>query len=154
MQCRNEHQSKSKFATKMKSYFVWFTCAMNFVTLFSIILQLIIEHRGMAMEIGKTIKDAPNEIQNLSPTFFESIEETVLGDGDIDFMKGKRYVKRYSDAIALPQREVGVSDRGFLDMTCQLQDGSQWTKCQWKHGFKSLSIQRDSSYNGLVTFLT
>ena len=141
MRCNNEHQSKMAFAIKLKNYFVWFSCAINFVTIFSVILQLTVEHRGMAMEIVRTVQNNPIEIRN---TFnaIESVGEMVLVDEEINSGEIQNLISN-GDSVQMPQRKVGVKDGEYLDLTCQLADGSHWSKCEWKHGLKSLSIVRD-----------
>ena len=152
MQCKKQHQLKSKFAVKMKSYFIWFTCAVNFVTLFSVIAQLTIDHRGMALETEETIKDASNKEDQISIEEFQNhIEESIIVNGEFELNKRKRYVLDIDEVPRqLVQREVGIREGSPLDMTCQLHDGSKWSKCEWKHGFNSLSITRHLYENGCV----
>ena len=147
MRCSVEHQSKSRFAGKMKSYFVLVTCGINIVTVLSVIVQLVIDHRTLALEIDGTIEVKSNEINKLSPKF-GSIQESILFGKKVKFTKN--IIKYVSDSqpLMMPHREVGVEEGGFLDMTCQLRDGSQWSKCNWKHGLKSLSIERNHDRNG------
>jgi len=67
MRCGGEHQFKSTYAVKMKSYFVWYTCAINFVTIFFVTVQLVIDNRSMAMEIDGTINVDTNEMNSFFP---------------------------------------------------------------------------------------
>ena len=136
----------------MKSYFIWFTCAVNFVTIFSVIAQLIIDHRGMAMEIEEITKENSNKESKFS-SMIDHIEETVIVSGEIELNKRKRYVLDIDEVPRkIAQREVGVREGKLLDMVCQLHDGSEWSKCKWKHGFNSLSISRNPYENGLVVY--
>ena len=144
MPCRNEGPSKSKFPVKMKSYFVWFTCAINFVTICSIIVQLCIDHGGMAMPLDEALKD-----NTRSENFFQGgtdiIKENLLVSGEIDLDSPNDYMFD-DDSYSRADTEIGVWEGGSLDMTCQLQDGSRWSKCEWKHGDNSLSFTREGPY--------
>ena len=142
-----EHPSKSRFAGKMKSYFVLVTCGINIVTILSVIVQLVIDNRTLALEIDGTIEVNTNEINKLSPKI-GSIQEPILYGKKINFNKNTIKYVSDSNSFTMPHREVGAEEGGFLDMTCQLRDGSQWSKCKWKHGLKSLSIERNHNMNG------
>ena len=66
MLCRDEGPLKSKFPVKMKSYFVWFTCAINFVTICSVIVQLLIQNGGMAMTLDKSSQSENENLDEIS----------------------------------------------------------------------------------------
>ena len=119
----------------MRNYFIGLTCVINAVTLFSVIAQLSIEHGSLAMNIEKTTKDGYEDLE---------IEGSLFVDGQINVMDENDNVFS-SPYFRNRRREIGVTDGGRLDMACQLQDGSHWSKCEWKHGIKSLSIMRANS---------
>ena len=135
MQCSNIHLIGSNFTAKMRNYFIGLTCVINAVTLFSVIAQLSIEHGSLAMNIEKTTKDGYEDLE---------IEGSLFVDGQINVMDENDNVFS-SPYFRNRRREIGVTDGGRLDMACQLQDGSHWSKCKWKHGIRSLSIMRANS---------
>ena len=135
MQCSNIHLIGSNFTAKMRNYFIGLTCVINAVTIFSVIAQLSIEHGSLAMNIAKPTKDEYEDLE---------IEGSVFVGGQINVMDENDNVFS-SPYFRNRRREIGVTDGGRLDMACQLQDGSHWSKCKWKHGIRSLSIMRANS---------
>ena len=140
MQCRNKGQFKSQFPIKMKGYFVWFTCAVNFITIVSVIVQLCTEHRGMAMPMEDSLKE-----MSIDEHFFhgdpEVVEENLLVSGEINIDTSSDYISKDSFVPRI-EKEVGVWEGRSLKMSCQLRDGSPWSKCEWKHGDNLLSVSR------------
>ena len=138
MQCSNKHLIGSNFTAKMRNYFIGLTCVINAVTIFSVIAQLSIDNGTFAMNIAKPMKNGDD---NLEIDYIRSM-----------FAGGKINVKDENENVySSPyfrnhrRREIGVAEGGGLDMVCQLQDGSHWSKCEWKHGINSLSIMRANS---------
>ena len=142
MLCRDEGPLKSKFAVKMKSYFVWFTCAINFITICSVIVQLFIQNGGMAMPLDES---SQSEHKNFFHGDTEFIEENVLVSGEVDLEESYDYISD-DDAVSNTEKEIGVWEGGSLGMSCQLRDGSKWSKCEWKHGHNSLTVTRESRF--------
>ena len=135
MQCSNIHLIGSNFTAKMRNYFIGLTCVINAVTIFSVIAQLSIEHGSLAMNIENPIKDGYDDLET---------EGSLSVGGQINVMDENDNVFS-SPYFRNRRREIGVTDGGRLDMVCQLQDGSHWSKCEWKHGIRSLSIMRANS---------
>ena len=138
MQCSKRHLIGSNFTAKMRNYFIGLTCVINVVTIFSVIAQLSIESGTLAMNIAEPIKDGFDDVE------IDYIRSMFAG-GKID-VKNKNENLISSPYFCHPRRrEIGVAEGGSLDMVCQLQDGSHWSKCEWKHGIRSLSIMRANS---------
>ena len=138
MQCSNIHLIGSNFAAKMRNYFIGLTCVINVVTIFSVIAQLSIESGTLAMNIAEPIKDGYDDVEI-------NYIRSMFAGGKID-VKNKNENLISSPYFCHPRRrEIGVAEGGSLDMVCQLQDGSHWSRCEWKHGTRSLSITRSNS---------
>ena len=122
----------------MRNYFIGLTCVINVVTIFSVIAQLSIESGTLAMNIAEPIKDGFDHVE------IDYIRSMFAG-GKID-VKNKNENLISSPYFRHPRRrEIGVAEGGSLDMVCQLQDGSHWSRCEWKHGIRSLSITRSNT---------
>ena len=119
----------------MRNHFIGLTCVINAVTIISVIAQLSIENGSLAMNIAKPTKDGYDDL---------GIEGSVFVGGQINVMDENDNVFS-SPYFRNRRREIGVTGGGRLDMVCQLQDGSHWSKCEWKHGIRSLSIVRANS---------
>ena len=138
MKCNNIHLIGSNFTAKMRNYFIGLTCVINTVTIFSVIAQLSIENGTVAMNFAKPIKDGHDDLE------VDYIRSMFAG-GKIDVNNENENLIRSPYFRNPRRREIGVAEGGNLDMVCQLQDGSHWSRCEWKHGAKSLSITRSNS---------
>ena len=138
MQCSNIHLIGSNFNAKMRNYFIGLTCAINVVTIFSVIAQLSIESGTLAMNIAEPVKDGYDDVEiNYIRSMFAGGKINVKDENENVY--SSPYFRNHR------RREIGVSEGGSLDMVCQLQDGSHWSRCEWKHGIRSLSIMRANS---------
>lgn len=126
--------------------FLWISCVINAVTVFSVILQLTFENPGMAFEIDGTIEHNYTQNGNMFD-IIENVNETVLlstapnGGGVFKNSKPNTAIAHLKG----PHRTLGLEEGSSTNMKCQLRDGSEWKTCKWKHGHKSLSIVRDPS---------
>ena len=123
-------------------YFTHFCCMLNFVTVLFLFLKLNCDNSSWAYEFSgnsehyKTVSKHDNTLADPKEAMVWS---NIGPNGKLKHRHNNIHSARYIHRHTLVSKE-----KDSLMMRCQLLEQFPWSKCEWKHKRKSITIFHDT----------